>query len=77
MTLTAAQRPDGSLGANRRFESYHPWDRNFFLGYVGLIWFVILLGFAPEVIQRIQSHSPFPLIVHIHAVIFVGWRRMA
>jgi hypothetical protein len=45
-----------------------------FLIYLGLIWFVILLGFVPDMIQHSQGHeTPYPLVVHFHAVVFVGW----
>jgi hypothetical protein len=56
------------------FARYHRGDRNFFLIYVALIWLVILAGFAPQVLKHIKSGAPaYPLIVHVHAVIFVGW----
>lgn len=57
-----------------RFTPFHRWDRNFFLVYVLLIWFGILGGFVPEIVRHIASNKPpFPLILHIHAVAFVGW----
>lgn len=74
MTPTEVQQRDRNLGGARPFEPYHRWDHNFFLGYVGLVWFVILMGFVPEVIEHIQARKPpFPLVVHVHAVVFVGW----
>jgi hypothetical protein len=52
----------------------HAWDRNFFLLYIGLIWVGILAGFVPEIVRHVSSGAaPFPIIVHIHAVFFVGW----
>ncbi|HEX3654110.1 MAG TPA: hypothetical protein VHU18_14915 [Rhizomicrobium sp.] len=72
MTMGAAAR----LGAQRRapFAPFHKWDRNFFLIYVVLLWFGILGGFVPEIVQHIARHKPpFPLIVHAHGVVFVGW----
>lgn len=56
-----------------RFAAYHKWDRNFFLSYVVLIWFGIVMGFGPEIVQHVRQHKPFPVIVHFHAVAFVGW----
>jgi hypothetical protein len=57
-----------------RFARQHRWDRNFFLAYVALIWLGILSGFGPQVIKHIKTHAPaYPPIVHVHAVIFVGW----
>ncbi|MBV8799201.1 MAG: hypothetical protein JOY77_09620 [Alphaproteobacteria bacterium] len=64
---TAPQKPTP-------FAPYHRWDRNFFLGYVVLIWLGILGGFVPEIAAGIAQHKPpFPLIVHVHAVVFAGW----
>src|ERR1051326_8202165 len=56
------------------FAPYHKWDRNFFAAYVALIWCGILGGFVPEIVQHIAQHKPpFPPIVHVHAVVFLGW----
>jgi len=63
-------RPD----AAQPFAPNHPWDRNFFLLYAGLIWFGILAGFGPEILKHVQGHEkPYPLIVHFHAAAFMGW----
>jgi len=69
-----------SLGQSSRrlapapFAPNHPWDRNFFLTYVGLAWLGILSGFVPEIVHHLQAHEkPFPVIVHFHAVAFMGW----
>jgi hypothetical protein len=49
-------------------------DGNFFLVYIGLIWLAVLAGFGPEMIRRIHSdNAPFPIAVHIHALITVAW----
>jgi hypothetical protein len=49
-------------------------DGNFFLVYIGLIWFAVLAGFGPEMIRRVNSNdAPFPIAVHIHALITVAW----
>jgi uncharacterized membrane protein len=56
------------------FARHHPWDRNFFLAYVALLWCGILGGFVPEIVQHVaQRKPPFPLIVHVHAAVFLGW----
>lgn len=61
-------------GAAARFAPYHKWDRNFFLLYVALIWLGIVMGFGGEIVEHIQKHeAAYPLIVHFHAVAFVGW----
>jgi uncharacterized membrane protein YozB (DUF420 family) len=63
--------PAGSSG---RFAPFHRYDRNFFLAYVALIWLGILMGFGGDIVDHIKSHAPaFPLIVHVHAIAFVGW----
>jgi hypothetical protein len=59
--------------AAARFAPNHKWDRNFFLSYVVLIWFGIVMGFGPEIAERVAQHKPFPIILHFHAVAFVGW----
>jgi uncharacterized membrane protein YozB (DUF420 family) len=67
VTDAAASRP-------ARFAPYHRWDRNFFLIYVVLIWFGVIMGFGGDIQDHIARHKPaFPLIVHFHAVAFVGW----
>lgn len=56
------------------FPPNHPWDRNFFLLYAGLIWFGILAGFGPEILKHVQGNEkPYPSIVHVHAAAFMGW----
>lgn len=59
---------------NSGFAPFHRWDRNFFLLMVALIWLGILMGFVPEIIRHTQMNKPaYPLVVHIHALVFVGW----
>ncbi|HUO89718.1 MAG TPA: hypothetical protein VMU08_11120 [Rhizomicrobium sp.] len=56
------------------FEPDHAWDRNFFLLMIVLIWIGIANGFGFEIVRHIQKHeAAYPLIVHVHAVAFVGW----
>jgi hypothetical protein len=56
------------------FAPNHPWDRNFYLLYVGVAWLGILSGFVPDIVHHVQTHAkPFPIIVHFHAAAFVGW----
>ncbi len=63
-----------AAGTGAQFAPYHKWDRNFFLLYVALIWLGIGMGFVPEMIDHIQKHeAAYALIVHFHAVVFVGW----
>jgi hypothetical protein len=55
----------------------HPrerWDRNYLLLLVGLIWLAIGAGFGPDIAAHVTSNAaPYPLIVHVHAIAFVGW----
>lgn len=61
------RRPDGFL-------PFHAGDRNFFLAAAAAIWIAVLVGFGVDVAFRVLTHAPpFPLIVHVHAVVFVGW----
>jgi uncharacterized membrane protein YozB (DUF420 family) len=62
-----------SLQTPTGFSQQHAWDRNFFLLSVVVIWIVILLGFVPPIIRHIAGGEPYPVIVHVHAVAFVGW----
>ncbi len=56
------------------FTPYHKWDRNFYLVLVMLVWVGIVMGFGPEIVDHITKQEPaFPLIVHFHAIAFVGW----
>jgi hypothetical protein len=69
MTAEAAMRP-----GRPPFAPYHPWDHNFFLLMVVLIWVGVGNGFGFEILRHIQKHeAAYPLIVHVHAIAFVGW----
>lgn len=49
-------------------------DRWAFPAFIALIWFGILMGFVPEIAQRFAApHTPYPAIVYVHAVAYVGW----
>jgi hypothetical protein len=66
-TLAAPRRP-------APFPPYQKWDRDFFLTYIALVWIAILMGFGSDLIDHFKTHeAPYPLIVHFHAVAFVGW----
>ncbi len=56
------------------FADDHKWDRNFFLLWIGLVWFGIIAGFGGDITDHVRSHeAAYPLIVHFHAAAFVGW----
>ncbi|PZN93837.1 MAG: hypothetical protein DCF31_11480 [Alphaproteobacteria bacterium] len=58
----------------RPFAASHPADAWFFPGLIAIIWLIMLIGFVPEVVQRMNSDAePFPLVIHAHAVVYFGW----
>jgi uncharacterized membrane protein YozB (DUF420 family) len=65
----ACQRSNTSI-----FLSRHTWDRYALPGFVALIWFVILMGFVPDIIHKFRKQGfNYPLAVHIHAAVYVSW----
>jgi hypothetical protein len=77
MVALEARARSRRRSAHEPFPRSHRWDRNFFLTYVVLIWTIILMGFTPDVIHHIEAReTPYPLVVHVHAVVFVGWLVM-
>lgn len=70
-TVAAAPTPPRK---RQPFPARRAADSNFFLLYVVLIWVAVLGGFGPEMIRRLNSNAaPFPIAVHVHAVITVAW----
>lgn len=64
----------GALRQPSKFAPHHPADRWFFPAILGAIWLILLSGFLPETIASLQPGGrTFPLIIHIHAVVFFGW----
>jgi len=56
------------------FASQHPADRNTFLALLLLTWMGIIGGFGLDVIDHIRNSTrAYPLIVHVHALLFTGW----
>ena len=56
------------------FLARHRWDRYAFPGFVALIWFVVVMGFVPDVIHKFQKQGfNYPLAVHFHAAVYVSW----
>jgi hypothetical protein len=61
-----------TIGAG--FPSRPETDRNAFLAMVGLVWVGILSGFGRNSFLHVRAHGlDYPIIVHVHAVVFVGW----
>jgi uncharacterized membrane protein YozB (DUF420 family) len=51
-----------------------PTDRSFFLLVLAAMWGGVLAGFVPDSLEHLAGkHVAFAPIVHLHAVIFVGW----
>ena len=49
-------------------------DRNAFLFFTALVWAGVLSGFGTDSFDHISRHGlDYPLIVHCHAVVFVGY----
>lgn len=56
------------------FVPQQPWDRNFFLLLVLLIWIGTAVGFGWDLVDHIRTNKPaYPAIVHVHAAVFVSW----
>ena len=53
----------------------HPWDRYAFPGFVALIWFVILMGFVPDVIHSFGSKGSTTrlLCMFMRRCTYRGW----
>jgi hypothetical protein len=56
------------------FAAHHRSDRNFILALVAIIAIGVLGGFAwnAHLVMQ-QGEYSYPLVVHVHAVVFVGW----
>jgi hypothetical protein len=69
--------PPQNRAPTKSFAANHAWDRNFYVFMVAMAWLGILRGFGAEVVTHVTEHKPaFALIVHFHAVVFVGWLVM-
>ena len=58
MTASTLSQAAPRTAPGRPFPPNHPWDRNFFLLWVGLIWLGI---YPPPLIHLIQSIASFSL----------------
>ena len=58
-----------------RFAPFHRHDRAFFAIFVAICWIGVIAGFAPASMGRIQGKADYvaPLVLHLHAIAFVGW----
>ena len=49
-------------------------DRLAFLAFTALVWVGVLSGFGTDSVSHVRQHGlDYPLIVHVHAVVFVGY----
>jgi uncharacterized integral membrane protein len=49
-------------------------DRNAFLLFTALVWVAVLSGFGTDTFNHLSKYGlDYPLIVHFHAVAFVGY----
>lgn len=56
------------------FAPYHPYDRNFFLLLLILIWFAIGTGFGYDMVRLSKLGTlHFSLLVHVHIVVYTTW----
>ncbi len=59
---------------SRGFAPQFALDRYVLPLFVALAWFGIFMGFGPEIAGLVKKHKfAFPLAVHFHAAVFVGW----
>jgi hypothetical protein len=57
-----------------RFPARLVADRNVFLGLTAMVWIGVLSGFGTDSVRHVLKHGlDYPLIVHFHAVAFVGF----
>jgi hypothetical protein len=59
-----------AITANGPFAPKAASERNAFLLFTALGWTGVLMGFGSDIAQ---TGFDYPLIVHVHAAIFVGW----
>lgn len=54
---------------------YYRSDRNFFAAFVLVCWIGVGFGFFPASSARMMGKADYvaPLILHLHAAVFVGW----
>lgn len=56
------------------FAARHPADTWFFATLIAVLWLLALGGFVPEMVERLRGEPPpYPLVIHVHAVVFFGW----
>lgn len=62
------------VDTGRHFAPHHAWDRYAFPFAMAMVWVVVLMGFVPEIVGKVQKDElHLPLVIHLHVVVFVGW----
>ncbi|HVS93488.1 MAG TPA: hypothetical protein VHE59_15720 [Mucilaginibacter sp.] len=62
------------MNNSKTFIAYYPADRNFFLVLLLFTWAAIISGFGYDMVQlNAQGKLHFPLVVHMHAVVYTAW----
>ena len=63
-----------SFPVKKPFANAHPFDRNFYVIMMMLVWAAILSGFIYDMIDlNNKGLLHFPWITHVHAALFVSW----
>jgi hypothetical protein len=74
MATVSATWPKAPSSHSRRFRPWHPADAYIFALLTAFVWLGIGMGFGGDIIAHYAKHRPaYPLIVHVHAIAFVGW----
>ena len=72
--MTAVLSNDMPSAPGPGFKPRHAWDRWFFPVLIAVFWLGIVMGFGGDMMHRAQlGQLSFPLIIHVHAVAYVGW----
>jgi len=62
------------ISAGAPFAPHHRHDRTMIAATVFAIWLAIVLGFGIDIVRRAHIGAlTFPLIIHLHALVYVGW----
>jgi uncharacterized membrane protein YozB (DUF420 family) len=65
---------DSKICDTTEFAVRRPTDRTFFLVNLLIIWVAMLGGFGLDMVQKAaKGKLDYPLIIHVHAVVFGGW----
>lgn len=64
----------GRVPRTASFDQPHHADAWFFPAILAVMWLILLGGFMPGFVASLQpGGQSYPLLVHVHAVVFFGW----